>query len=151
MTGGVLKIARRIWAVGVAGSRMCTQPFFLTFSFTDLFLQFLYYDTIYHNIIRYRCVKRLTKLLSLYTAQSHKKKTTGHSNLTKRPHRRRTWTVQSYLPGCTNVHPHLMHASLDLPESTTQVVSRSVWQNREGAMDGVGGESTDKVDLICTV
>ena len=31
-------------------------------------------------------------------------------NLTS--HRCRTWTVQSYSPGCTNVHPHLTHASL---------------------------------------
>jgi len=29
----------------------------------------------------------------------------GQSNLTKRPHRRRTRTVQSYWPGGANVHP----------------------------------------------
>jgi len=31
--------------------------------------------------------------------------TSGQSNLTKRPHHRRLWTVQWYLPGCTSVHP----------------------------------------------
>jgi len=31
------------------------------------------------------------------------RKTSGQSNLTKRQHRRRTWTVQSYSPGCANV------------------------------------------------
>ena len=29
--------------------------------------------------------------------------TSGESNLTKRPHCRRTWTIQSHSPGCTNV------------------------------------------------
>jgi len=33
--------------------------------------------------------------------------------LTERPHRRRTWTVQSYSPANANVHPHPIHASLD--------------------------------------
>ena len=37
-----------------------------------------------------------------------------HSNLTnKTPHRRCTRTVQSYLPGCANVHTHLTRAFLD--------------------------------------
>jgi len=31
--------------------------------------------------------------------------TSGQHNLTKRPHRRRTRTVQSYSPGGVNVHP----------------------------------------------
>jgi len=31
--------------------------------------------------------------------------TSNESNLTKRPHRRRTWTVQSYSLGGANVHP----------------------------------------------
>ena len=35
-----------------------------------------------------------------------------------RPHRRRTWSVQSYLPSGVNVHPHLIHGSLGPPEST---------------------------------
>jgi len=38
-------------------------------------------------------------------------KARGHSNLTKRPHRRRTRTVQSYSPSGANVHPHLVRAS----------------------------------------
>jgi len=38
--------------------------------------------------------------------------TGGHSNLTKRLHRHRTWTVQSF----TNVNLHLTHASLDPPD-----------------------------------
>jgi len=33
------------------------------------------------------------------------KKTSGQSNSTKRPHRRRTLTVQSYSPVCASVHP----------------------------------------------
>jgi len=40
-------------------------------------------------------------------------KTSGQNNLTKRPHRRRTWTVQSYSPSGANVHPDQLHASLD--------------------------------------
>jgi len=31
--------------------------------------------------------------------------TSGQSNFDVRPHRRRTWTVQSYSPGGANVHP----------------------------------------------
>ena len=42
----------------------------------------------------------------------------GHSSLTEKPHRRRTWTVQSYSPGGTNGHC--------LPESIPQTTSRSV-------------------------
>jgi len=48
--------------------------------------------------------------------------TGGQSNLTKRPHRRRTWTVQSYLPGGANVFPCLTRASLDLPKFIPQMV-----------------------------
>jgi len=43
--------------------------------------------------------------------------TSGQSNLTKLPHRRRTRTVQSYSPGGANVHPNLTHTSLGPPES----------------------------------
>jgi len=50
----------------------------------------------------------------------------GQSNLTKRPHRRCTLTVQSYLSGCATVHPCLIHASYDQPESTLRTASRSV-------------------------
>jgi len=32
--------------------------------------------------------------------------TSGQSNLRKRPHWRHTRTVQSYSPGCANMHPH---------------------------------------------
>jgi len=42
----------------------------------------------------------------------------------KRPHRRRTWMVQSYSPGCANVTP--CNTSFIGPsESITQTVSRS--------------------------
>ena len=45
----------------------------------------------------------------------------------KIPHHRRTRTVQSYSPGCANVHLHLMLASLGpLESTTTQTASRSV-------------------------
>ena len=33
-------------------------------------------------------------------------KTTGHSNLTKRPHRRRTWMVRWYSLGRVSMHPN---------------------------------------------
>jgi len=51
--------------------------------------------------------------------------TSGQSNLTKRPHRRRTLTVQSYLPGCANMHPR-SHMLRWPTESTTQTASRLV-------------------------
>jgi len=35
----------------------------------------------------------------------------------KRPHRRRTWTVQSFSPGGRSMCSHLIHAAVDLPES----------------------------------
>jgi len=34
--------------------------------------------------------------------------------------------VQSYSPGCANVHLHLLHASLGQPKSTSQMASRSI-------------------------
>ena len=43
-----------------------------------------------------------------------------------RPHRRRTWTGQSYSPGGANMHTHLIHASLLQAESTSQTASRLV-------------------------
>jgi len=36
------------------------------------------------------------------------------------PHHCHTWMVQSYSTGGANVHPHLKHAFLDPPESTSQ-------------------------------
>ena len=36
----------------------------------------------------------------------------SQSNFTKRPHRRRMWTVQSYSPGGANVHPNLIRCFL---------------------------------------
>ena len=44
--------------------------------------------------------------------------TSGQNNLTEVPHRRRTWTVQSYSPGGASVHPHLIHGSFGPPECT---------------------------------
>ena len=52
--------------------------------------------------------------------------TSGQSNLTERPHRRRMWTVQSYSPDCANMNPDLVHGSLGPPKSTSQTTSRSV-------------------------
>jgi len=64
---------------------------------------------------------------NLHNLSSVIRTTSGLSNLTKRLHRCRTWTVQSYSPGgATNVHSHLTHASLDPQESTSQTTSRSV-------------------------
>ena len=50
----------------------------------------------------------------------------GRSNLTKRLHRRRIWTVQSHSPGGANVYPHVIHAFVGPPESMPQTPSRSV-------------------------
>ena len=50
------------------------------------------------------------------TKSKKKTLTNDQNNLTKRPHCRCTWTVQSYSPGGANVHFHLIHASLDPPE-----------------------------------
>jgi len=47
------------------------------------------------------------------------KPTSGQSNLTKRPHCRRIWTVHSYSPGGDSVHLHLIHAYFGPPESHT--------------------------------
>jgi len=44
----------------------------------------------------------------------------GQSNLTKGPYRRRTWTVQSYSPGCANVHPLLIMLSWTHPSPHTK-------------------------------
>jgi len=43
----------------------------------------------------------------------HRNKTTGESNLTKRPHCRHILTMWSYSLGGANAHPYLIHASLD--------------------------------------
>jgi len=43
--------------------------------------------------------------------------TSGQSNLTENPHRRRTWTAQLYSPDGDNLHPHLIRASLGPLES----------------------------------
>jgi len=43
-----------------------------------------------------------------------------------RPHRRSARTVQSYSPGCANVHPHLIDGSPDPRDSASQTASRSV-------------------------
>ena len=45
--------------------------------------------------------------------------TSGQSDLTKRPHRRHTWTVQLYSPVGAHTHPHLIHAFMAHPDSTT--------------------------------
>jgi len=72
---------------------------------------------------------RSAEKLSHSTARHQNRKrqrTSDPSNLTKRAHRRRTWTIQSYSQGCANVHHHLTHASLNPSESTSQTASRSV-------------------------
>jgi len=46
--------------------------------------------------------------------------------MTRRLHHWRTWMVQLYSPDYANVHLHLIHASLDPPESASQMTSRSV-------------------------
>jgi len=51
---------------------------------------------------------------------------------TKRSYRCRTWKVQSYSPGGTNVHTYI-HTSLNLSESTSQMTSRSVHSFLQGS------------------
>jgi len=41
--------------------------------------------------------------------------------------------VQSYSPGCANVHPHLTHGSFGPPQSTSQTASRSVQSCLQGS------------------
>ena len=63
---------------------------------------------------------RLKRGLSIVSLKAPVNITSDQSNLTKRPHRRRTWTIQWYLPGGITVHTHLIHASLSPPGSTIQ-------------------------------
>ena len=49
--------------------------------------------------------------LTVKNIKSVTKITSGQSNLTKMPHRRRTQTVQSYSSGGANVQPRVTHAS----------------------------------------
>jgi len=67
----------------------------------------------------------------------------GQSNLTKRPHRCRTWTVQSYSPGGANVHPYLIDAFLGPLESTSQTASPLVQPFCHGSLLG----HTDRLGL----
>jgi len=64
-------------------------------------------------------------------------KTSGKSNLTNRPHRLCTWTVQWYLPGCASAHPHLIYASLGPHESKSQTASRSVQPFLHGSQHSI--------------
>ena len=52
--------------------------------------------------------------------------TSGQSNLTKMPHRSRTWTVQSYSLGGASVRHRLTRGSLGPPESLNQTACRLV-------------------------
>jgi len=57
-------------------------------------------------------------------------KTTGRSNFTKRPHRRRTWTfnrICQVAPTCTS---QCNNAFLDQPQSTSETASRSAHGRR---------------------
>ena len=45
------------------------------------------------------------------------------NNLTNRLHCRCTWIIQACSQGGANVHPDLMHASMDPPKSTTQMAA----------------------------
>jgi len=47
-------------------------------------------------------------------------RTSGQSNLTKRPHHHRTWMVQSYSRRGDNAQTHLIRASLEPPPSSQQ-------------------------------
>jgi len=49
----------------------------------------------------------------------------SQNNLTKRPHRRRTWSVQyiRHSPGGANVHAHLAYVFFGPPKSYPTVIS----------------------------
>ena len=78
------------------------------------------------------CRHRPVQQITLYkVAQKTKPLATlgqisGQSNMTKMLHCRQAWSVQQHSPCCANVHPHLIHESLDPPESTNQIASPSV-------------------------
>jgi len=58
-----------------------------------------------HDIRSAYCALNSREIGSIiYRTESKREETSGQSNLTKRPHRRSTRTVQSYSPGCGNVH-----------------------------------------------
>jgi len=47
--------------------------------------------------------------------QEIRPQTSGQSNSTKKPHRHRTWMVQSYMPGGAFVHPNLICIRVHIP------------------------------------
>jgi len=63
------------------------------------------------------------EILTVKNVKSVTKITSGQSNLTKMPHRRRTQTVQSYSSGGANLQPCVTHASWAHP--TPQ--SNGIW------------------------
>jgi len=76
---------------------------------------------------------------------SHRKRRSGQSNWTKRSHRRRTQTVQPYLPGYANGYTHQNRASLGSPKFITQTASRSVQPFCRAQLTTVTDRSTDVV------
>jgi len=74
--------------------------------------------------------------------------TSGQSNLSKRPHRRPPYTDGSIVFARLR---HLVHASLDLPESTTQTASRSIqpFLPRDAAMLARSWESYVLCPPVC--
>jgi len=86
-----------------------------------------------------------------HSVYSPKFLTSGQSHLTKRPHWRRIWTVQSYSPGCANVNPDLTFASLDPPKSTSQTASRSVLRLLQGSRSWQTDRPTDHATPSITI
>jgi len=92
-------------------------------------------------------------------------KTSGQSNLTNRPHRRRTWTVVPILYnglliapqncpfpwGISGSGPHPIHDSLGPPESSTQTASRSVQRILQGSLVWQTDRQTDHATPSVTI
>ena len=106
-------------------------------------------------------MKKLRHCHRMYMIMMMMMITSGQSNLTKRPHRHRIWTVQWYSPGVASVHStqhmppwanplesvfipkncafawgdlDLTHGLLSPPESSTQTASRSVQPFLHGSL-----------------
>jgi len=71
-------------------------------------------------------VRNISFYIICITGRNNNNYYNGRSNLTKRLHRRRTWTGQSHSPGGANVYPHVIHVFVGPPKSMPQMPSRSV-------------------------
>jgi len=124
---------------------ICNLAPAISSSISDSILKhFWLYDVfVWFPVGCHSCAVRIVRSLLSYCIGYFKSLTTGQNNLTKRPHRRRTWTVQSYSPGGVSVHPHVIRASLHPPESTYQTASRSFQPLLQGSRSWQTNQQTD--------